>query len=59
MKKKMIALGLISSLIFSCGTSKPSWERKDRTRVTQNDKAVLGVLFSGLVLFTLHTFTTK
>ncbi len=59
MKKKMIALGLISILTFSCGTSKPSWERKDRTQVTQNDKAVLGVLFSALILFSLHTFTTK
>ena len=59
MKKKMIALGLISTLIFSCGTSKPSWERKDRTQVTQNDKAVLGVLFSALILFSLHTVTTK
>ena len=50
---------LVSSLVFSCGTSKPSWERKDRTQVTQNDKAVLGVLFSALILFSLHTFTTK
>lgn len=55
----MIALVLVSILTFSCGTSKPSWERKDTTQVTQNDKAVLGVLFSGLILFTLHTFTTK
>jgi hypothetical protein len=59
MKKKMIALGLISTLIFSCGTSKPSWERKDRTQVTQNDRAIMGVLFSTLVLFSLHIFTTK
>lgn len=55
----MIALGLISILIFSCGSSKPSWERKDRTQVTQNDKAALGVIFSLLVLYTIHTFTTK
>jgi len=59
MKKKLIALFFISTLTFSCGASKPSWERKDRTQVTKNDKAVLGVLFSGLVLFTLHTFTTR
>lgn len=59
MKKKMIALGLVSILTLSCGSSKPSWERKDRTQVTQNDKAVLGLLFSVLVLYTIQTFTTK
>ena len=59
MKKKMIALGLVSILTLSCGSSKPSWERKDRTHVTQNDKAVLGLLFSVLVLYTIQTFTTK
>lgn len=59
MKKKMIVLGLISILTLSCGISKPSWERKDRTQVTQNDKAIMGVLFSALILFSLHTFTTK
>ena len=59
MKKKMIALGLISILTLNCASSKPSWERKDRTQVTQNDRAVMGVLFSALILFSLHTFTTK
>lgn len=59
MKKKMIALGLMSILTFSCGSSKPSWERKDRTQVTQNDKAALGVIFSLLVLYTIQTLTTK
>ena len=59
MKRKFMLSVLVSSLVFSCGTSKPSWERKDRTQVTQNDKAVLGVLFSALILFSLHTFTTK
>ena len=55
----MIALFLVGSLSFSCGTSKPSWERKEKPRVTQNDHAVLGVLLSGLIIFTLHTFTTR
>jgi len=55
----MIALGLVSILTLGCGSSKPSRERKDRTQVTQNDKAVLGLLFSALILFSLHTFTTK
>ena len=59
MKKKLLAVLLVCSLTFSCGASKPSWERKDRTQVTQNDHAVLGVLFSGLIIFTLHTFTTR
>jgi hypothetical protein len=59
MKKKMIALFLVGSLSFSCGTSKPSWERKEKPQVTQNDHAVLGVLLSGLIIFTLHTFTTR
>lgn len=59
MKKKMIVLGLVGILTFSCGSSKPSWERKEKPQVTQNDHAVLGVLFSALILFSLHTFTTK
>ena len=59
MKKKMIVLGLVGILTFSCGSSKPSWERKEKPQVTQNDHAILGVLFSALILFSLHTFTTK
>lgn len=46
-------------LLVNCGSSKPSWERKDRTQVTQNDRAILGTLLSGLILFSLHTFTTR
>lgn len=57
--KNLILILLISTLISSCGVSKPSWERKDSTKVTQNDRAVLGVLLSGLILFSLHTFTTR
>ena len=59
MKKKIAILALVSVLTFSCGASKPSWERKDRIQVTQNDHAILGVLLSGLIIFTLHTFTTR
>ena len=72
MKKKMIALALVSTLIFSCGAKKPSWEYKkapdslfevvnikDNPKVTKNDKTILGLLFSGMVLFVLHTFTTR
>lgn len=59
MRKKLLLILLIFTLTVSCGVSKPSWERKDRTKVTQNDKAIMGVLLSGLILFTLHTFTTR
>jgi len=59
MKKKITVLALASVLTFSCGASKPSWERKDRTEVNKNDHAILGVLLSGLILFSLHTFTTR
>ena len=59
MKKKLTVFALVSMLTFSCGASKPSWERKDRTQVTQNDHAILGVLLSGLIIFTLNTFTTR
>ena len=59
MKRKITILSMVCLLTFSCGSTKPSWERKDRTQVTQNDHAVLGVLLSGLILFTLHTFTTR
>lgn len=68
----MIAWALVSILTFSCGASKPSWEYKkapdslfevvnikDNPKVTQNDKTILGILFSGMVLFVLHTFTTR
>lgn len=59
MKKKIAVLAIAGILTFSCGASKPSWERKDTSQVTQNDRVALGVLFSGLILFTLHTFTTR
>jgi len=59
MRKNIILISLCCMLSFTCGSSKPSWERKDRPVVTQNDHAVLGVLFSVMVLFSLHTFTTK
>ena len=72
MKKKLLTLGLVGILTFSCGSSKPSWEYKkapdslfeavnikDNPKVTKNDKTILGVLFSGMVLFVLHTFTTR
>jgi hypothetical protein len=47
---------------MSCGTSKPSWERKEcckEAKVTQTDHAIMGILFSSLILFSLHTFTTR
>lgn len=59
MKKTIIFAMLFFLLSSSCAPAKPSWERKDRTQVTQNDKTVLGILFSGMILFTLHTFTTR
>ena len=73
MKKRIIAAMFCTVfLIGSCAPSKPSWETKrpatslfdklnikDSKQVTQTDKAVLGILFSGMVLFVLHTFTTR
>jgi hypothetical protein len=59
MRKNLILILLIFTLTLSCGASKPSWERKDRTQVTQNDHAILGILLSGLILFSLNTFTTR
>ena len=59
MDKKIIIVLLCCGLLTACGSSKPSWERKDTPVVTQNDHAVLGVLFSVMILFSLHTFTTK
>jgi hypothetical protein len=60
MKKNIISiLFCIILLTPSCGSSKPSWERKDKPHVTQNDHAVLGILFSAMILFSLHTFTTR
>jgi len=61
MRKNLILILLIFTLT-SCGVSKPSWERDEcckEARVTQNDHAFMGVLFSALVLFSLHTFTSK
>ena len=68
----MIALVLVSILTFNCAPAKPSWEYKkapdtlfeavnvkDNPNVTKNDKTILGLLFSGMVLFVLHTFVTK
>jgi hypothetical protein len=59
MKKTIIITILFFLLSSSCGPAKPSWDRKDRTQVTQNDEAILGILLSGLILFSLHTFTTR
>ena len=60
---------LCSIFLFgSCAPSKPSWERKslldslsvkNNPKVTQNDHTFLGLLLSGMILFTLHTFTTR
>lgn len=52
-------MAFLSLFTFNCATAKPSWERKDRTQVTQNDEAVLGVIFSLLAIYVLQTFTTK
>jgi len=61
MRKKIIIF-FVCLLLSSCGVSKPSWE-KDKcckeAKVTQTDHAFMGVLFSALVLFSLHTFTTR
>tara|TARA_B100001939_G_C16904927_1_gene601815 strand:+ start:901 stop:1110 length:210 start_codon:yes stop_codon:yes gene_type:complete len=67
MKKILI---IVLFLFFACGSSKPSWEYKkapdtlfeavnikDNPKVTKNDKTILGVLFSGMILFVLHTAT--
>lgn len=59
MKKKFLTMAFLSLFTFNCATAKPSWERKDRTQVTQNDEAVLGVIFSLLAIYVLQTFTTK
>ena len=73
MKKKLLSLVFaMIILVSSCASSKPSWEYKkapdslfevvnikDNPKVTKNDKTILGILFSGMVLFVLHTFTTK
>ena len=48
--------------MVSCAPVKPSWERKEcckEAKVTQTDHAIMGVLLSGLILFSLHTFTTR
>jgi hypothetical protein len=60
---------LCSIFLFgSCASNKPSWERKslldslsvkNNPKVTQNDHTFLGLLLSGMILFTLHTFTTR
>jgi len=60
-RKKIILIFACLSLV-SCGVSKPSGERKEcckEAKVTQTDHAIMGVLLSGLILFSLHTFTTR
>ena len=72
MIRKRFILILFVLLLFNCGSAKPSWEYKkapdtlfevvnikDNPKVTKNDKTILGLLFSGMVLFVLHTFVTK
>lgn len=70
MKRKVLTILLL--FVMSCGPAKPSWEYKkvpdtlfeavnvkDNPKVTKNDKTILGLLFSGMVLFVLHTFVTR
>jgi len=70
MRKKVLIILLLS--VMSCGSAKPSWEYKkapdtlfevvnvkDNPNVTKNDETILGLLFSGMVLFVLHTFVTR
>ena len=52
-------MAFLSLFTFNCATAKPSWERTDRSQVTQNDEAVLGVIFSLLAIYVLQTLTTK
>ena len=60
MKKKLIVLGLVSTLLVGCGSTKPASDGCcEAPKVTQNDRVTLGVLFSGMVLFILHTATTR
>jgi len=66
MRKKLITLGLVSTLLIGCGSTKPASDgccegsnRIAESEVTQNDRVTLGVLFSGMVLFVLHTATTR
>lgn len=67
--KKKIAI-LLVLLCLGCASSKPSWEYrkapdtffemaniKDNPKVTKYDKTILGILFSGMILFVLHTAT--
>lgn len=57
MKKKILTILLLFTMI-NCAPAKPSWDRKE-AKVTQTDHAIMGVLLSGLILFSLHTFTTR
>jgi len=67
---KKILLVLLVILCMGCASSKPSWEYKkapdtlfemanikDDPKVTKNDQTILGILFSGMILFVLHTAT--
>ena len=58
--KKLIVLGLVSTLLVGCGSTKPASDGCCKSpKVTQNYRVTLGVLFSGMVLFVLHTATTR
>ena len=70
MRKKLLIILLL--FVMGCAPAKPSWEYKkapdtlfeavnvkDNPNVTKNDKTILGLLFSGMVLFVLHTFVTR
>lgn len=60
MIRKKIIIFFVCLSLTSCGVSKPSWDRKEcckEAKVTQTDHAIMGILLSGLILFSLHTFT--
>ena len=70
--KKLLILGLVGVLTFSCGSSKPSWEYKktpdslfeatnikDNPKVTKFDKGLMKFLSMGTVIWVLHVLTTR
>lgn len=57
MRKKIILISLCSMLLFTCGSSKLSVEKKDEPKekvIVKNQDPLMGILLSGLIIYSIN-----
>jgi uncharacterized protein YcfL len=60
MKKKVISLLLVSTLLFGCGSTKSTTNTEIQTEVVSGEHdPLMKLLLSGLIIFSLNLLLTK